>query len=171
MIGQVNCVILRQLSASLRGRQSEVPEWVKIYTKTGNFQNESTTALSLEGGIELKPVWDDYRKHGWRLADRGRPYQPFKTADLIELELDRDEYSRQANQVYQNEDAKFKRRLDCASRALDALKEHAPELIAAPRIPKLSFSGPLYSLPLSQYFEKQAPVGKVRIENRSIDNL
>jgi len=112
-------------------------------------------------GKQLKVIKDEHRKNEWKLAERSRPFEPFDDDTIVQTEIIRDQFAADVAKVYNEQDAKYKRRVERSRAACAALEQLAPHLIPAPFIEDemISFSGPSYSLPIDDFLEMRAPMG------------
>jgi len=108
-----------------------------------------------------KVIKDAVNRNEWKLRERAREYQDFEDEELLQIALDKDEVSRQINNVMIDQERKYELRVQKAKEALNLLQEIAPELVPKPSVESfgIEFSGPNYSLPINEYFTMKAPLG------------
>jgi len=108
-----------------------------------------------------KVIQDAVNRNEWKLRERVREFEDFEDEELLQIALDKDEVSRQINDVMIDQERKYEIRVQKAKEALNLLQEIAPELVPKPSVEYLGieFSGPNYSLPIDEYFTMKAPLG------------
>jgi len=108
-----------------------------------------------------KVIKDAVMKNEWKLRERVREFEEFEDQELLQIALDKDEVSRQINDVMIDQERKYEIRVQKAKEALNLLQEIAPELVPKPSVESfgIEFSGPNYSLPIDEYFTMKAPLG------------